>query len=115
MVTMLPWVSVPMVSVSCRLSAGPSSPSRTAGLTSCTAPDSSRRMTNCTFFWSRTVSTQPDTLTSHSCGREGRWAMRVREVTKVESTSLFAGGFMPAEPRLGVCLPTLFTWFDTVK
>lgn len=28
----------------------PSTASRTAGFTSCTAPDSSRRTTNCTFF-----------------------------------------------------------------
>ncbi len=36
----------------------PSSPQR-AGAPAAAAPDSSRSTTNCTFFWSRTVSTQP--------------------------------------------------------
>ena len=50
----VPCVSAEIASVRARRAdasaSAPSSSSRVAGFTSCTAPDSSRRMTNCTFF-----------------------------------------------------------------
>jgi hypothetical protein len=62
---------------------------------SCTAPDSSRRITNWIFFWSRTVSTHPETATSPS-SRAARFLIRVRVVTVVESIRARVG---PVAPR----------------
>src|SRR5215204_1770814 len=71
------------------------SSSRVAGFTNCTAPDSSRRMTNCTFFWSRTVSTHPDTVTGPS-GSAARFLTRVRVFTIDHPT---CGGFRAGRAR----------------
>ena len=72
------------------------------GCTSCAAPDSSRSTMNCTFFWSRTVSTHPDTRTGPS-GRAASSMIRVRAVMGVESNSL-AGN-----RKLGGCPQTSST------
>ncbi len=73
---------------------------RVAGLTSCTAPVSSRRMTNCTFFWSRTVSTHPETETGPSA-RPLSWLTRTRSVTSDKSTS--RPGPARPQPRATPC------------